>query len=72
MNVVNFINDNVGWAIGEGKEISVWECRWILFENWLRKPISQISVSDLKIKDLWNNDKNWNSSILSTVFNNPF
>lgn len=55
----------------DGKKISVWECRWIPCENGLQKPFSQISVTNLKIKDLWNNDKTWNSSILSTIFNDP-
>ena len=70
VHAVDFINDYIGWAIGDGTEISVWESRWIPCDHGLRKPLSPISNPDVKIKDLWNDSKTWNIPLISDAFGN--
>ena len=49
---VNFINEKVGKIIGNGENISVWNCKWIPYKNRLRKPYSSMISLGLKVKDL--------------------
>ena len=40
---VGFIYDRVGWIIGNGKKISIWNHNWIPSKEGLRKPLSNIT-----------------------------
>ena len=68
---VNFINEKVEWIIGNGKGISVWNHNWILCKNSVRKPFFSMINASLKVKDLWNLNKEWNINVLKDLFNNP-
>ena len=41
----------VGWIIGNGEKISVWDHNWIPCKEGLRKPLSNISNPNITIKD---------------------
>lgn len=45
--VLNFIKNNSSWIIGNGEEISVWDCNWIQWKEGLTKPKSTISCHTL-------------------------
>ena len=66
---MNFINEVVGWIVGNGENISVWKCNRIPCKNGLRKPSSSMTILDLKVKDLCNVEKKLN--ILKDLLNNP-
>lgn len=69
MNTVNFISDHIGWIIGNGKDISDWNPRWLAYDQGLRKPPSQISNPNRSVKDLWNDNKIWNLNMIPNTFN---
>ena len=66
---MNFINEVVGWIVGNRENISVWKCNQIPCKNGLRKPSSSLTIPDLKVKDLWNVEKKLN--VLKVLFNKP-
>lgn len=57
MGAINFINNYVGRAIGESLDILVWDYNCIPGEQGLRKPLSQIPNTKLKLKDQLSNNK---------------
>lgn len=70
VDAVEFINDNVGWVIREGSDISVWKGNWIPYEQDFRKQVSQISNPNLKVRRPCVNNRNWDVSKISNAFNN--
>lgn len=58
-NALNFINANLGWIIGKGDSVSIWNYNWIADINGFRKPFSTIINPDLCAKDLWNSNNKW-------------
>lgn len=56
--------------MGDSKDIFGWDSRWIPCDHGLKKPLFQNSNPYLKIKDLLNDIKSWNLSLISASFNN--
>ena len=68
---LKFINENIGWIIGNGEKISVWKCNWIPSIRGIRKPFSPTSNPNVVIKDLLDDNKSWNMQKIKEIFSDP-
>ena len=64
---INFINEKVGWILGNGKNVSVWKYNWFPFKQGLRKPFSSMANPNLTVKDLWNGERKWSETIIKSL-----
>ena len=57
VETLGFINENIGWLVGNGERIFVWQLNWIPCAQGLRKLFSSISNPNIVVKDLFDNKK---------------
>lgn len=56
--------------IGNGDHNSFWKCNWVPYKVGLRRLLLECINLELFIKDLWDQNKDWNEALIINTFNN--
>lgn len=48
----SFIKSNINWPVGNGENVTIWDCNWIPCKQGLRKPFSPMVLPTLSVKEL--------------------
>lgn len=58
--------EGLKWRVGDGRDIKVWDDSWLLGESSYLVPTPNLeSLADLRVKDLINENREWDDEALS-------
>ncbi|KAH1113947.1 hypothetical protein J1N35_007325 [Gossypium stocksii] len=64
----HLLDEGIGWRIGDGKSINIWNDRWIPCPGNGRVRCQQIDIRYITVADLIDNDSNtWKQTIIRTL-----
>ena len=64
---LRFVNDKLGWVLGNGGDILVWKNNWIPSDGGLRKIVSPISNRNLIVLELWDDKGEWRENLIKKL-----